>query len=548
LHSRKALLEEEGPSEWIPGEWKSLFRGSAAMVTIPRRRLLRSVVVARHRWVNISGAPGSGRTTLLQQIVGELERRRRPSALVSDSGNEARTPSQILSSLAESGRTEDSQDNPSQDNPQALQGSQLPQSQQQDAVLLVDDFDYWLDDGRAEELRDIFRKSPSLTVVVVTLNPMEPNAWFGDGGAGDGAADEHCFVPIRGSELAFTLDEIEALSAAIVGFSPDLRALEKHEDEQLKATTGGFPLAVGLAFDRWYAPEYGKLEGFNVGLALQAIRRAYSTKYPLSAVLTGPTRVAMLLSFMPRFNERHVRMLSEAMPGSPDYAIFDNLVFGLRDSSGPSVTGYAWKDSAWRVYLEWDESSRDVRRDIALKLLDMGDFARAFDQMVLLSDISAAEHLLALHFMEIYEGFAPEVQEILLGLPLAKLDRAPYMRLAVALLKLELGDVSSARRPGVLGGAAEVVSNSRHGKQALVASGAIALRRGKTRDAYSRAERALAGAAGPEDVFQAAQLMLRCGALPETPFLSLAEGRMMSVNEALTESLISKIAGGGGIR
>ncbi|KFJ05248.1 AAA family ATPase [Bifidobacterium subtile] len=168
LHSGKALLGEEGPSEWIPGEWKSLFRGSAAMVTIPRRRLLRSVVVARHRWVNISGAPGSGRTTLLRQLGGELGRRRRPHVMVSDSGNEGRTPSQILSSLwSEPGRTEGSQENP-----QASQGSQLPQSQQRDAVLLVDDFDYWLDDGRAEELRDIFRESASLTAVVVTLNPM----------------------------------------------------------------------------------------------------------------------------------------------------------------------------------------------------------------------------------------------------------------------------------------------------------------------------------------------------------------------------------------
>jgi CshA-type fibril repeat protein len=87
--------------------------------------------------------------------------------MVSDSGNEGRTPSQILSSLwSEPGQTEGSQENP-----QASQGSQLPQSQQRDAVLLVDDFDYWLDDGRAEELRDIFRESASLTVVVVTLNP-----------------------------------------------------------------------------------------------------------------------------------------------------------------------------------------------------------------------------------------------------------------------------------------------------------------------------------------------------------------------------------------
>lgn len=88
--------------------------------------------------MNISGAPGSGRTTLLRQLGGELGRRRRPHVMVSDSGNEGRTPSQILSSLwSEPGRTEGSQENP-----QASQGSQLPQSQQRDAVLLVDDFDY----------------------------------------------------------------------------------------------------------------------------------------------------------------------------------------------------------------------------------------------------------------------------------------------------------------------------------------------------------------------------------------------------------------------
>jgi hypothetical protein len=41
--------------------------------------------------------------------------------------------------------------------------------------------------------------------------------------------------------------------------------------------------------------------------------------------------------------------------------------------------------------------------------------------------------------------------------------------------------------------------------------------------------------------------MLRCGVLPETPFPSLSEGRMASVNEALTEALVAKLRGGGGL-
>jgi hypothetical protein len=306
---------------------------------------------------------------------------------------------------------------------------------------------------------------------------------------------------------------------------------------------------VGLAFDRWYAPECSKLEGFNVELALQAIRRAYATKYTGSEVDTGHARTSMLLSFMPRFSERHVRMIAKSISGLSNYSVFDNLiVIGLQDGSGPSATGYAWKDSAWRVFLKWNESARDVRTNLMRMLLDVGDFAQAFDQMILLEDIPAAEQLLARHFMKVYEGFAPEVQEVLLGLSPEELDRAPYLRLTLALLKLEMGDASASRRPGVLASAAAVISKSEHGMQAVIASAAIALHLGKTRDAYSRAERALAGAAGPDDVFQAAQLMLRCGALPETPFPRLSEGRMASVNEALTETLFNKIAGGGASR
>jgi DNA-binding CsgD family transcriptional regulator len=492
------------------------------MVTIPRRRLLRSVIAAKHSWVNISGAPGLGKTTLLHQLDDELEYLFRPRAMVSDSANESRSLSQILGAPHThnegGGLAKDSEGHPT-------------------GVLLIDDFDYWLDDGRAEELKDVFHQSASLTVVTVTLNPLKPGAWVDE---------ESCFVPVKGGELAFTLDEIGALAHAIVEVSPGLPALHEDEIELMKATTGGYPLSVALAFDRWYSPEFSRLDGFNVELALQAIRRACAARYSGSQVEVGPIRVSMMLSFMPRFSERHVRMVCESIPGLSDYSIFnDSIVIGLQDASGPSATGYAWKDSAWRVFLEWNESQCDARRDLMRMLLDAGNYAQAFDQMILLQDISEAEQLLARHFMEIYEGFAPEVQEILFGLAPKQLDRAPYLRLAMALLSLERGDASSSRRPGILAGSAQIVSKGRNGKQAAVASAAIALRQGRLRDVYSRAERALVGAADSNDVFQAAQLMLRCGALPETPFSNLSEGRMMSVNEALTEALVAKLRGGG---
>lgn len=346
--------------------------------------------------------------------------------------------------------------------------------------------------------------------------------------------------------MAFTLDEIGALAHAIAEISSGLPALREDEVELMKATTGGYPLAVGLAFDRWYSPECNSLDGFNVELVLQAIRRAYATRYSDSQVAVGAIRVSMLLSFMPRFSERHIRMICKWIPDvQQDYSIFsDSMVIGLQDASGPSATSYAWKDSAWRVFLEWNESQCDVRRDLMRMLLDAGDYAQAFDQMILLQDITAAEQLLARHFMEVYEGFAPEVQEMLFGLAPKQLDGAPYLRLALAMLSLERGDASLSRRPGMLAGSAQIVSKGRHGKQAVIASAAIALRQGRMRDVYSRAERALVGAADSNEVFQAAQLMLRCGALPETPFSNLSEGRMASVNEALTEALITKLRGG----
>jgi hypothetical protein len=120
--------------------------------------------------------------------------------------------------------------------------------------------------------------------------------------------------------------------------------------------------------------------------------------------------------------------------------------------------------------------------------------------MILLQDISGAEQLLARHFMEIYEGFAPEVQEILFGLAPKQLDRAPYLRLALALLSLERGDASSSRRPGILAGFAQIVSKGRHGKQAVIASAAIALRQGRMRDVYSR----------PSELWSARQIRMTC--------------------------------------
>ncbi|MCI1650580.1 ATP-binding protein [Bifidobacterium tibiigranuli] len=514
-------------AEWIPGEWKSLFGGPAAIVTIRRRRLLRSTIAAKHSWVNISGAPGLGKTTLLRQLDDELGYLFRPRVMVSDCANESRTLSQILGASHTysegGGLAKDSEEHPA-------------------GVLLIDDFDYWLDDSRAEELKDMFRQSASLTVVTVTLNPLKPSAWVDD----LAKDDKSCFVPFRGSELAFTIDEIKTLARAIVEVAPGLPALHDDEIELMKATTGGYPLAVGLAFDRWYSPEFSRLDGFNVELALQAIRRACAARYSDSQIEVGAIRVSMLLSFMPRFSERHIRMVCESIPGLSDYSIFnDSIVIGLQDASGPSATGYAWKDSAWRVFLEWNESQCDARRDLLRMLLDAGDHARAFDQLVLLQDITAAEQLLARHFMEVYEGFAPEVQEILFGLAPKQLDRAPYLRLALTMLSLERGDASSSRRPGTLAGFAQIASKGRHGKQMVIASAAIALRLGRMRDVYSKAERALVGAADSNDVFQAAQLMLRCGVLPETPFPSLSEGRMASVNEALTEALVAKLRGGG---
>jgi hypothetical protein len=399
-------------------------------VTIRRRRLLRSTIAAKHSWVNISGAPGLGKTTLLRQLDDELGYLFRPRVMVSDCANESRTLSQILGASHTysegGGLAKDSEEHPA-------------------GVLLIDDFDYWLDDSRAEELKDMFRQSASLTVVTVTLNPLKPSAWVDD----LAKDDKSCFVPFRGSELAFTIDEIKTLARAIVEVAPGLPALHDDEIELMKATTGGYPLAVGLAFDRWYSPEFSRLDGFNVELALQAIRRACAARYSDSQVEVGAIRVSMLLSFMPRFSERHIRMVCESIPGLSDYSIFnDSIVIGLQDASGPSATGYAWKDSAWRVFLEWNESQCDARRDLLRMLLDAGDHARAFDQLMLLQDITAAEQLLARHFMEVYEGFAPEVQEILFGLAPKQLDRAPYLRLALAMLSLERGDASSSRRPG----------------------------------------------------------------------------------------------------
>lgn len=291
-------------------------------------------------------------------------------------------------------------------------------------TLLIDDFDWWMLDGRAEDLRECFRTHRKLRVIVVTLDPLFENAWVDDPAE---------FSSIRNAQLCFTLNEVNNYCDAFDFPALKVPDMSSNDRKALWQMTSGYAGAIVIGVDRWLNPESDRREAFSLEITLYALRSVISRNYPQLVAESGTSKLGDLLSLMPRFDDVIVSELSSRL-GLEGVTVYDcQILPALQLNTGGVHKGYKWKDEVWAVCQQWHTFANANRRILIEALLKIGEFARVFDQLILIGDYNNAELLLQEHFVEVSQDFAPEIQSILLLLLREDKTDLPYLRACVHL-------------------------------------------------------------------------------------------------------------------
>ena len=467
-----------------------------------------------YRWLNISGLPGSGKTTVLTQAAARLTQSEVANTLILEPASEARILPELIVELEH--RARDSGGDESH-------------------VLLIDDFDSVIENGYWEDLRAQIQTHSGLRVVTTSLEPQRASEWI---------TDSRQFESVTSAELSFTPSEILAFCAAAAALIPSREPIRAVDQQSLWKTTGGMPGAVALAVDRWYQPERDKYEGFNVELLLRAARWIISMQYPRVILEQVRNGTGQTLSLMPRFEGRHLAML---LGDDRDPLLYEAGLLPLLEPAESLREGHAWKESAWRVFRQWNEGMTAPRVELASKLQAAGDPAAAFDQLILAYDYNGAERLLAKHFVDVFEGFAPELVSQLLQLPPDEIRRATYLRTLFLLLRLEKGDVDAQKAADAVASAESAAGVRRHAEMLLLLRAVILRGLGRTAEALEVIERLFAlprdDAGDPrQERVPAIQLALLLGVLP-TGTDDIAMERGADRKHALTIDLLRALRG-----
>ncbi|RLP67581.1 hypothetical protein D9V30_13880 [Mycetocola reblochoni] len=388
----------------MPSDWSSYLSGSHLIDVIPRPVLARRVLDAPQRWVTVHGAPGVGKSTLLMQVVERLRDSWTPHMLVVDPRTDARGVQELIASFG---------------NREVVSRG---------LTLVIDDFDWWVADGRAQALKSALEQYPDLRLVTATLDPLEPSRYLP-------AGEE--FSAVRSSDLVFSTGEIrdycERVQSLAASGGTEVSPMNGRMQQRLLDSTAGMPLAVALAVDHWCFPRASRTDGFNVGLVLWPMRSVIQTRFPVSTGASGASRLGYLLSLMPRFRDEHVSMLARDLP--PIRLSDLTVQLGVDPLSGSGRGGYSWRKSAWGTFTQWNQFSQSDRDALAEMLLERGDTVAAFEQFVLRGDCARAERLLHRGFAELFIRFAPEIEGHLLSIAGEDLRAHPYLRAFISILR-----------------------------------------------------------------------------------------------------------------
>ncbi|MHA3722845.1 response regulator transcription factor [Leucobacter sp. HY1910] len=393
--------------------WRVHFRNQVATTPIVRSHLFRAALESRAQWINYSGAPGMGRTTLLQQIEQELQRAgefyvgvwttQQATALYDCFNRDAVTGTQAFARelrqlMAERGAMR--------------------------ITVIIDDYDLHASPTYARVMLSLIDLVPGFRLITSTFSPLE---------VGDelGPRMQDRFMQPSSGRLFFSYEESRQVFMATLASGEKFVLPSDTEIRQAFGQMNGMPFGIALAADRRLFPaEYPESVFAQM---MQAVNRYLLETHPKSdPKVAGLASLIGTFALMPRFKDQHI---SQLFPG-----VTDNVLREFRSNRaldpGKAVHAgeYAWGSDFWEVLSEWNSATPDLRRNLAAKLTEIDDTVGAFGQWLLLGDLARCEKLLRSRFFLIYETLAPELVEDLLRLGNEQLRGFPTTRLFRSLL------------------------------------------------------------------------------------------------------------------
>ncbi|MBO1901123.1 hypothetical protein J4H92_04065 [Leucobacter weissii] len=410
--SAPALRRAEYPSERV---WQRHFAGGPSLPEIRRPNLIRRALDASVRWASVSGAPGTGRTTLLNQICAEL-------ALEGESFHAfwtARRAGVAYDALFRGGS-------------RGLAGLarwldlRAAENPSGTFTVLIDDFDLLAPATHQAALEALLEAVPRLRVVTTTIDPLS---------AASIRLDDRRFMQFPADALLFSYEETRDLCDLVLerATSREPRGARRLTEDEMRAVfvaTRGFPLGVALAVDR--IAELGEWSEAVFAQQMQAVFAHILRIQSLAHRRSGFSELIETFSLMPRFTLQHIAI---CLPGIAPDAVEALEAFPACDTRHQTKAGeYVWSEEFWHAAVQRNSMKTLARRELAVKLYESNEVGAAFEQWFLAGDLAQAEAVLRARFLTVYETLSPEVARGVQEASSARLRDFPLLRAVQMLL------------------------------------------------------------------------------------------------------------------
>lgn len=473
-------LSTLGPARYLGGHGPA----NGLFPELQRSALTRRITGLTERWIEIVGAPGMGRSTLLDQLAGTLiEEQEWIHAMW--------TAAHVQAAYEFTGHARRSDLRPIARWLRARAASSATGR----VTLLIDDYDSNLRDEHRRALDGLLVAVPQLRVISVSLDEVGLAASFT-------ARNSERVATVSSQELVFSADETQQLAASVAqSYSIQIHSTAPSTIDQatlrlIYDTTKGVPLAVVSALDAVFSANLDPADDDGPGSHLANIMHTLYTDmmhaYLRSKSTRGGSAMHRVLSLMPRFSS------NELAACFPDATTDDLLEFAaspaLERRSQIKAGEYVWSDEFWSAADALGRGRVSERRDLAMTLYRANHVGGAFEQWFIAGDLARAEAMLRTRFLTVYETLSPETADAVRAIAPAQLAAFPMIR--VLQIVLDPRATAAELRQCVENLAILGARGGPTGLLALAVRASVLARNKLGRRTHEQAERVLLEAAG----------------------------------------------------
>ncbi|MFT4299899.1 MAG: hypothetical protein QM597_09720 [Aeromicrobium sp.] len=502
------------------GNWNHLF-GNSLPPEVHRHLLVHQALYSGARWVGISGSPGMGRTTLLRQIVEELDETGVPYVAVW-TPSQATDFARLLGLHTANGTV------------QARQwlSERAVESGAGAFTVVIDDLDLADVHAFCAMMAAVLDTLRGVRFIVTTFSPLElPSV---------GVAPTQDVLQLFNGTLRFTAEETRA--AARGDAHRDATSLDENQIDQIHEDTGGAPLGVALAISRSRDGAWTEA----ARQAAQAVHDHIVVTYPVAVLRSGLPLVFRTLSLMPRFTDGHISVLFPDLPWNTVVSLMSSV--HLRRPYASRMGEHVWKPGYWRAACEWSQVVSGTRAGLARRLGEMGDHGGEFGQHILARDFARADRLLGERFLSVFETMPPEIAREIGELPTAAFrPREENGYLWLGTVRVLLNENVPLWALAEIEGHLRVRSQKRPADAAMARAvlSAVLTRQGRLKEARVLAQSVFDDQArvGGDPQLIAGLTLLACGSLPwgGQPLSSVYSDPFLSRRRSQAQEVIDRI-------